>query len=260
MTGSDTVQAVVLLAIVAAVVVGSFRLISRNGRYRDPEALTLSSKPVLVLAGAVGLLDATAAAGTAVFWLGVAFGMLCGALTFGMFLPIRDAALSVVAIAITVGVLVTRFASGWEVAVVLLLHLAALAAGLALSTLRIRLPRVDGTALLGGVALLDFLLSPFGLPLDSAPMSPGTVVVGTVCAAALGLLIGLAPQLTVFLATLAVAVLAVALPLFLQTSSAVGPPLVVHPEWGQAVGMAGVALGHLVGRAPFAVADRLGRR
>ncbi|KQQ06283.1 MULTISPECIES: hypothetical protein [unclassified Rathayibacter] len=262
MTGSDTVPAVVLLAIVTAAVVGSFRLISRRGRYRDPESLALASKPVLVLAGALGLLDAAvpATTGAAVFWLGAAFGMLCGALTFGMFLPIRDAALSFVAFVVTAGILVTRFGGGWEVSVALLLHLGALAAGLALSTFRLRLPRVDGAALLGGVALLDFLLSPFGLPLGSAPMSPEAVVVGTACAGALGLLIGLAPKLTVFLATLAVAVLAVALPLFLQTSSALGQPLLVQPEWGQAIGMAGVALGHLVGRAPFAIADRVGRR
>ncbi|PPI01184.1 hypothetical protein C5C95_03340 [Rathayibacter sp. AY1B7] len=260
MSTTEVADAIMLVVLIIAVVLIVRRLIRRpGGRYADPESITLASGPVLVFAAAMGLVGDTVASatGATIFGLAFGFGALCGVLSFGMFLPIRKVGLSFVATGVTIGIVVARLAMGWDTAIVLLVYLASLAVGLAVSFLLPSKRRPGVVALLGGVAMLDFALSPFGISAFVAATTPLSIMVGCASALIIGILVGTVPDIVVSLGGLAISILAVLFPLITSLDSS---SLLIQPDWSQAVGAAGTLFGFALARAPFVFAARLARR
>lgn len=228
---------------------------SGSGRYSSPEATTMWVKPVVVAAGAANvwgeMIDQPS------LWLisAVAFviGLMCGLTAIPPLLFGRDLVLGIISVVVTATIVFLRLTSGTEMALVYLLLLGALAAGIAFGGFKRVLEPITYIALLGALEMLDYLLSPFG-PSHFSTGIP-VVVVGVAGALILGVLIRFSPELVVMLGGLSIAVLAVVLQVFLWFEWSNFPESGVQPDWTAAVAWVSLLIGYSLLRVPFAMSN-----
>lgn len=239
----------VIAAFGVAVALGIF---TRDG-IADPESTFLWMKPVVVAVSIASLYADTFGAinSALLFGLTFALGLACGGTSWTEMRVGRDYALSLVAFAISVLLIVQRVAPAGAYAVIYLVLLAALAMGAAIGGVSRFTQPIGGMALLGGVLMLDFLVSPFGYSMFGFD-GPSQLFVGVAGAAMLGFMFRLKPLLTLYLGSATIQVTGVALPAliyFAHRSERETFPFLA--DWTGAIALAGCATGYALGRLPF---------
>jgi hypothetical protein len=245
-----------LAFLVAGAVVGAFLTIrgTASGGYVGAESSAMWVKPVVILGAAAGLWGDIGSNVDLwlVFALAFVGGLACGLTAVPPLLFGRDLVLGIISLLAAAVILFLRLSSGSDMLVVYLLYLAAFAAGIAFGGVKRLLQPVTGIAILAGLEMIDFLLSPFG-PTQFPGAQVPVMVVGVIAALGLGALIRVSPDFVVLLGGLSVTLLGVVLQVFLwfETSNNLGSGIV--PDWTVGVAWLGIALGYGLIRAPFAM-------
>ncbi|WP_137242533.1 hypothetical protein [Plantibacter flavus] len=246
-------QNFVLGFVVVGVVIGALAgMKSAPGLASGTESAYLWVKPVVVGAAWAGI------AGDAfrelpaigVFTGTFIVGLVCGLTTMTPLLQVRDFVLGVLSGIAVVVLIILRLTAGSEIAVVYILYALATGVGLLLGGRWKSGVPVRMVAIVGGLELVDFLLSPFG-PAAFPSISISMVTTGLLGAVTFGLLIRLRPEFVIHLAGLSIGVLGVVLQVFLAFEAANTREALIEPDWSVFWGVAGVLIGYGLTRAGF---------
>lgn len=247
-----------LIFLIAGTVIAAFLSMRRekSGRFSGPESRAMWVKPLLLVGAAAGFWGDVIADLNLVLAFAIAFviGLGCGLTAVPPMLFWRDLVLGSLSAVFFVGILVSRLGGGGEIATIYLLYLAALGVGLLLGGLKTLVARVlqpiNAIAALGGIEMIDYLLSPFGITNFPGIDAP-TLIIGAVAALVLGVLIRIRPTFVVILGGLSITLLAVVLQVFLWFEMQNFPGSGIAPDWTAAVAWLGIAIGYPLTRTPF---------
>lgn len=242
-----------LALIVIFVVFATVAAMSAGSGWRNIEEAWDPLKPLLVAAAFVSLPDSVgnSLSGSELFGLSFVFGLFCGVSAISFFLTIRDVVLSVAAVVLTVLTLSQIvFAQGVR-RDVFYMFIALAVVGFVLTGAGMLSRGSIGVAVLGGVEVLIFLLSPFGI--DYVVPSAPQVTIGAVAALLLGVGASLRPVFTIALGVGATAMLGIAFQVFLAFERSNFPNSPLAPNWSYALAFGGTALGYVVLRLPYMI-------
>lgn len=245
--------------LVAGVVLAVFVAMSSGSGLRLFEDSWDGQKPILLALSVVALPASVVwmPTGWNLFALTFALGLFCALTSAPPFLRFRDMGLSVAGLILSV-VLLAEVVMGNDLRSETFILFAALATiGFVLSGAGMLSRTSVGLAILGGVDVLLYIQSPFGVyyVMPSASES----LVGLIAAIIMGAMAGLRPAFTISLGVASVTAIGVMLQIFLwfEKENYASSPL--DPDWKFVIALVGVAVGYIIMGLPMAMAQRLGR-
>lgn len=239
----------VVLAVIAAMTSGS--------GWRPFEDSWDGQKPVLLALSAVSLPASIAYVPTGwnLFAATFVLGLACGLTSSAPFLKVRDTFLSVAGLVVS-GLLIARIIGRSDLSTrVFVIFVALSLIGFVLSGAGMLSRTSIGLSVLGGIDVLLFLQSPFGVEY----VAPGAseVSVGAAAALVMGAMTGLRPAFTISLGVASVTALGLVLQLFLWFERENFPSSPLGPDWKFAIALLGVGVGYGLMGLPVAMAQQL---
>jgi hypothetical protein len=255
----EILVSLVIGGVIAGVVIGIFILVSGKDGYSEPESTWLWIKPALVAIAAMGLWSDVASdlPGVVVFTIALAIGLICGLTIVPPLLAGRDWILSGISYLLSILLLIQRMTSGWDVAVIYLVYVAALAAGVAFAGISRLVSPLSGIAFLSGLTLLDFIASPFGYTMLAIPQAP-VLMLCVLSAIFLGVAFRVMPVLMVILSGVAVQIIALWLQVLIFFAGESFPSFPYAPDWSGALAFLGCSLGYAIFSFPARMLTRMG--